>query len=339
MNAFNFVVAFFIPCFFTCDSVLEFPLAPPTQVLKSIDDSQKKLNDVQSLSINILFQSMDGGRTWQDISQGLPENVQEDGFFADDSEVYLRTKNGIFHSKSVSKKPLWEKEIFIDQRNTAIAFGINKVFAYNYDGRIFQRINTTGMWTPIYTNFQKKLVRTIFETTEGTVFVGCDSGLYKSGDSGKSWKHILDEGWVIKLVESNGVLLATGVKGIMRSTDDGEHWDWVVSEGGVGISVECFEGGFAAITYNTESKTRRMRISIDGGKTWQAIDAGLPPSESLASITKYGKYFICGHPDGIFRSSNNGKTWNMVLPSVDKKVYNLYTSKNVIYAVPRDFGC
>jgi hypothetical protein len=25
-----------------------------------------------------------------------------------------------------------------------------------------------------------------------------------------------------------------------------------------------------------------------------------------------GKYLICGHPDGIFRSSDMGKTWNIV---------------------------
>ena len=64
------------------------------------------------------------------------------------------------------------------------------------------------------------------------------------------------------------------MRGIIRSTDDGENWALVISEGGVGIDVEQIKGGFAAITYSSASKTRRVRTSYDGGKTWQPIDAG-----------------------------------------------------------------
>jgi photosystem II stability/assembly factor-like uncharacterized protein len=35
----------------------------------------------------------------------------------------------------------------------------------------------------------------------------------------------------MKLVASNGVLLAASQGGILRSTDDGEHWDRVLNEG------------------------------------------------------------------------------------------------------------
>ena len=152
----------------------------------------------------------------------------------------------------------------------------------------------------MYTNFQEKEVRTVFETAGGTVFIGCDNGLFKSTNSGKTWKQVHTGGWVMKLVESNGVLMATSQSGILRSTDDGENWDCVISEGGVGIAVERINGGFAAITYNTKSETRRVRTSYDGGKTWQPIDAGLPANLSIASIIQVGEYFFCGHPDRHF---------------------------------------
>ena len=121
--------------------------------------------------------------------------------------------------------------------------------------------------------------------------------------------------------------------------DDGENWNLVISEGGVGIVVEVINGGFAAITFNTESKTRRVRTSYDGGKTWQPIDDGLPASLSIASIVQVGEYFFCGHPTGIFRSSDKGKTWKLLLPSIWNKVFNLSVSGNVIYAIPRAGGC
>ena len=141
------------------------------------------------------------------------------------------------------------------------------------------------------------------------------------------------------LVESEGVLIGSGQKGIMRSTDNGEHWESVISEGGVGIAVERIDGGFAAISYNTSSKSRRIRISLDSGKTWSAIDKGLPPALFILSIKQMGKYLICGHPDGIFRSSDMGKTWSIVQSGADEKVFKIYTSGNTLYAVLGDFGC
>ncbi len=76
-------------------------------------------------------------------------------------------------------------------------------------GGIFQKTNGTGVWSPIFTNFQEKRVRSVFETAGGTIFIGSDRGLFKSTNSGKTWKHVHAGGLVGKLVESNGVLLAT----------------------------------------------------------------------------------------------------------------------------------
>lgn len=193
--------------------------------------------------------------------------------------------------------------------------------------------------------------------------------IFKSADGGQTWRDIGDAlpelksdlktaGWPKQnnVVKSEGVLIATGQKGIKRSTDNGEHWQWVVSEGGVGITVERIKGGFAAITYNTTSKSRRIRISLDSGKTWQAIDEGLPPSMFISSIKQKGRYLICGHSDGIFRSSDMGKTWNKVHPAVDEKefkllptwdsrptapkhVFRIHVSGDLLYAVAVSAGC
>jgi photosystem II stability/assembly factor-like uncharacterized protein len=304
----------------------------------SITDSQQKQNKNKSNAVNIVFKSTDGGQTWQDISEGLPENWQENDFFANDNGLYVRAENRIYHSSPNSKAPYWQKEISPNEPGS-ITPGNTGIFAYNYNGQVSQKINGTNIWSPLYTNFNVREIRTVFETAGGTVFIGCDRGLFKSTNSGKTWSQVHTGGWAMKLVESNGVLMATSQKGIMRSTDDGENWDYVISEGGVGIAVERIDGGFAAITYNTESNTRRVRTSYDGGKTWQPIDAGLPADESIASIIQVGEYFFCGHPNGIFRSSDKGKTWKLLLPSIESKVFNLFVSGNVIYAIPRSGGC
>ncbi len=156
--------------------------------------------------------------------------------------------------------------------------------------------------------------------------------------NGKTWNRT-QTGGGSKWVESGGVVLATCNRGIMRSVDDGKNWEPVISEGGVGIDVARIEGGFAAITYSSEAKSRRVRTSYDGGKTWQAIDAGLPPSMMISSVVQVDDFFFCGHPDGIYRSEDKGKTWQLIFPSLEGKVFNLKVTGKVIYAVPSAGGC
>ena len=333
----NLALFLLLPFAFAGDEPLEFPQ------LAGIADSQQQVKSAKAGTTNIVLKSTNDGETWQDIGEGLPENlladrIEKDAFFVNDNGLYLRAGNEIYHSKPNSTAPFWEKEIFPGKQGS-ITPGKTVTFEYNYNGEFIQKINGSTVWSPVYRNFQQKYVRTVFENGRGTVFIGSDNGLFKSTNTGNTWKQVLLGGWVGKLVESNGVLLATSQDGILRSTDGGENWDYVISEGGVGIAVERIDGGFAAITFNTQSQTRRVRTSYDGGATWQPIDAGLPPSLSIASIIQVGEYFFCGHPAGIFRSSDKGQTWQLLLPSVENKVFNLSVSHNVIYAILRSGGC
>ncbi|MDO3627789.1 exo-alpha-sialidase [Mucilaginibacter sp. BT774] len=345
-------------------------------VLKEKESGAKTTKGTKSRSVNIVLRSTDGGQTWQDISKGLPEKLQRTGMwshglFANDRGLYIRTGNGLYHSDPNSTTSFWTKEIFPGEQRE-IAPGKNGIFAYNFRGQFLQKINGKSDWSPMYTNFQEQAVRinrtidwmftnykekqvsSVFETTGGTIFIGSNNALYKSTNNGKTWKYVHVGGWVMKMVESNGVLLAASSQGILRSTDDGENWDRVISEGGSGVAVERIDGGFAAITYNTITKTNTVNISLDGGKTWNDIGEGLRSSLNssfikqifgfqsslyISSIKQAGKYLICSSSDGIFRSSDIGKTWTkLLLPSVENKGFDLSVSGNVIYAMPNK-GC
>ena len=346
----------FVPAIFLVLFLLNSFVKKEKEVVEETTEGTKTFNRNKSVPVNIVFKSTDGGKTWQDISEGLPEIEQPVNFFAGESDIYLHVKNVMYHSKSDFKTPVWEKENLPDPQSASIVFNRSGVMAFNNQGQIYQKMPAAETWSPIHTNFKTQRMRTIFETSDGTVFLGSNNALYKSADKGKNWKQVQNEGWVMNVVESEGVLIATGQKGIMRSTDNGEHWQWIISEGGVGIAVERIQGGFAAISYNTETKSRRIRISLDSGKTWQAIDEGLRPSSSISSIKQMGKYLLCGHPDGIFRSSDMGKTWDSVHPGADKvdkndfkfettwntepeNIFRIYVSGNVLYAVAGSAGC
>ncbi len=327
-------------CLVACQQIQEkaFPLAADLAMHSSTEPTQKCSEKAPTPTANIIFKSTDNGQTWQDVSAGLPDEESIDCFLAQNGEILLGNASGLYRSKATASNPVWEKEYMLDGEIFDVSAGQAGPYAFSSRNGFFQNISE-GIWMPVCASLKEQHFRTIFESLNGTLFVGSDNGIFKSTDHGKTWKHVFEDGWVIKMVESNGVLICTNQQGILRSTDGGEHWDLVVTEGGVGIDVDITDGGFTAITYNTSSKTRRVRISTDSGKTWNPIDAGLPPDASISTVRQVGKYMFCGHPEGIYRSADQGKTWELILPSIGKKVFNLSVSGNVIYAIPRSGGC
>ncbi|MAT54734.1 MAG: glycosyl hydrolase [Saprospirales bacterium] len=288
---------------------------------------------------NIIFKSTDAGQSWMDISSGLPADFQVSNFYAGEAELYLGAGKGIYCSDRGLMTPVWKELNAVKPNSTFVPAGNSGVFAFSYNGGFFRKLHGTDFWMQEFSSFTEKSLRTVYESNDGAVFIGCDNGLFKSTDQGATWKQVIEYGWVMRIVESDGVMLCQSQGGIQRSTDGGDNWEVVLNEGGVGIAVEVIENGFAAINFNTSSESRRIRVSYDGGTSWQAIDKGIPASLSIASIKQVGKYFFCGHPDGIFRSADNGKSWELLWPSIGEKVFNLEVVDGVIYAVAMDGGC
>lgn len=308
----------------------------------------------------VVFKSTDGGQTWQDISKGLPENLREDSirgnsFFANDKGLFLRVGNGLYHSTAKATAPFWTEEVFPDE-HSSIAPGKSGIFASNYWGINLKTTNGTSVWSPIFENFQEPRIRSTFETAGGTIFIGIDRGFFRSTDDGKTWKHVYAGGLVGHLAESDGVLVATSMRKIIRSTDNGENWEFATSEDGVAFDVKPIKGGFAAMTSTSASNPKGLMTSYDSGKTWQSIYSGLQDKVVIdsiwrtwndrpllkafqTSIIQVGENYFCTHPQGIFRSSDKGKTWKLLLPSVKDKIFRLFVSGNVIYAIPGRGGC
>ena len=308
----------------------------------------------------IVFKSTDGGQTWQDISNGLPENLQEDSirgnsFFVNDEGLFLRVGKEVYHSTPNGTVPFWAKEKFADERCN-MAPVRSRIGANYYWGVNLKMANGVSVWSPIFKNIPEPRMRTVFETAGGAIFIGTNIGLFKTANSGKTWKHAYAGGLVGHLAESNSVLVSTSMRKIIRSTDNGETWAPGISEGDLAFDVKRIKGGFAAITSSSETNTRKLRTSCDGGQTWQSIDGDLQHKVVIDSIwrtwndrprvqavmtliTQVGENYFSAHPDGVFRSTDEGKTWQLLLPSVKSKVFNLFVSGNVIYAISSKGGC
>lgn len=295
---------------------------------------------------NIIFQSTDGGQSWQDISAGLPKDLQAGCVFADGGEIFLGSDAGLYRSSAAPATPDWQKEIFIDNRITNIFPGRSGPYVCCYGGGLFQEILHTGIWQAMHNTLNDWTVRTVLETPDEsrTLFVGCDSGIFKSTDRGNSWNQVFAGGMVSSLVAADGILIGSASRGVLRSTDNGEHWDWMLTEDGAALKTAYIQGRLVSISSAEgpwkeiiagRGKPGRLRMSADNGKTWQRIDLGgcLVPVRNIFDVKLAGEYLFCSCDAGIFRSADWGKSWELVLPSTNGSFRELAVSGQVIYAV------
>lgn len=338
--------------FFSCNRAPELPKASPLP-----DSLQNQKTDKPVIPITV-FRSADSGQTWQDISNGLPENLRKDGIsgdsiFSNDNGLFLNIGSERYHSTVNATAPFWSKEI-PPLKHSKIGAGKSGIFAFPYYGVNVKTTNGTSLWSPVFENLYEPRIRSVFESANGAIFIGIDKGFFKTADNGKTWKQVHAGSLVGNMTESNGVLLATSNRRIIRSADNGENWELVKTEAAVSWDVKPINGGFAAITAGSEKGTRSLCTSYDAGKTWQPIETGnkvfidsiwrtwnnRPGVKTFyISITRIGENLIGVHPDGIFKSTDKGKTWTLLLPSKDGKFFNLFGSGKVIYAITSNGGC
>lgn len=311
---------------------------------------------------NIIFKSTDDGKSWEDISAGLPLKFDPWSLYANQDEVLLGYEKGIFSASTFSSTPQWQKEIYLKKSVSVIIPGQSGPYAGSYNEDFFQKMSGTGVWIPVYTSLHGKTVRTIFEAKNGHVFVGCENGILKSTDKGKTWQMVFNDGMVTSLLEKDNVLLAGTSKGIIRSIDDGKLWVPVLTEDGPTQSIKIINGQLMAISHgvrsqkdvdeNTYMTSNTIRSSEDSGKSWKLTYKNLAPFHymfnmqdnqspvrTINDIVTSNKYIFCSIEKGIFRSDDQGKNWELVLPSGENTIFDLAVSGNVVYAVKVFRGC
>ena len=303
---------------------------------------------------NLIFKSEDGGQTWQDISAGLPQKLSVGRAYATSQEILLATNDNLYHGTLDGSKISWTNELLFDLGITGFYQGKNGLYVSGYRSGLFLKVLGTEVLMPLHNTLEDKTVRCVLEAPDGALFVGCESGVYKSTDGGNNWKHVVSGTGANSFASAEGVLICGTYEGLLRSTDGGETWENVLSEDFSAYGTSFVDGRFIAITQGgkwQDHPTNRLRSSIDGGKTWQRMDESLasskyhftgessvPTIENINDLKKAGQYLFCSTDAGVFRSADWGKTWEPIFELDGNMFINLTVSGNTIYAIPGS-GC
>ncbi len=341
--------------FTACQSQENASVAVSNANFKAVAVSQKSLEKPMPVASNIVFQSADGGQTWQDVSEGLPVNLTVSRVYADEGKILLSNDKALYRSDVSSIAPVWEDALYFEVGISGFFSGKVGPYFTSYEHGFFKNIPGTNVLIPLHNGLKDKTVRAGLETSDGAILIGCESGIFKSTDEGNTWKQVFFEFGVNSFAEAAGVLICATAKGLLRSTDGGENWERVLSGDGSAWGTAYLNGRFVAITQGAgkwgDDSPNQLRMSADGGKTWQRMDENLfstqllynrevsdLPAGMINDLKQVGKYLFCSTNDGIFRTSDWGKNWEPVFTDSGLKMLQLIVSGNVIYAI-KVVGC
>ena len=298
-----------------------------------------------------VWQSDDGGATWQPISDhfvadGRVEINHLSALDADADTLWVTGfsfQQGPVGSFSYDGGQSWQmiEDPYVRSARLMEAWrhGHHVWFAINDNPSSCFRtsLDYGGTWSPPV-ELPMSYVSRMYQdpTQDSTLYLtgqyhGSEGGLVRSTDLGTTWTLVLpihelfgvSDAWVADVVRmANGELLTTAFGyarqlWVMVSADEGQTWDSVTTLQGLPFEQRLIEDtetpGRIFMTFPSEGGILR---SDDYGRTWEAVSGGLPnvlafPEDLYQNPFSRALYAIY-MLNGIYRSNDHGNTWQVV---------------------------
>ena len=305
---------------------------------------------------NIIYQSPDGGQSWDDISNGLPADVQVNAVNTRQGAIYLGSRNGVLYYSNDQQPISWQSEeiydifrqaagLFPKQPVTGIFPGQTYMYAAVYESGIFRKAPGSHFWEPASEGLNEININDIMEMPDGSLIVCTHNGVFRSEKTGE-WTPVFSKGWTSNLTQNGSTLIAFCEKGLLRSGDNGQHWEVVLPSKEIVYRVREMEGKWVAIRQNDPQNAAitppMVQVSDDDGLTWAPLSELLLPAPEVYDLQSANGYWFCTHAAGISRSSDGGNTWELVLahPTGDPmKRFQIVVTDHSLLAVLKWDGC
>jgi photosystem II stability/assembly factor-like uncharacterized protein len=292
------------------------------------------------------MRSTDGGKTWEDLSDGLPVHMKLPNVGVKNNQIHLGLGSTLYVGTGAPLGLSWAKhETNLNVDISQIFYSRSGVLIGIYGEGLYRELLAgSGVWAPLTGTLPDNTIRTFIERSNGHMLAGTESGVFRSTDGGAHWDKVLNTPQINGVFEHEGVLIATYYTGIARSTDDGTTWEKVFSQPMTfPYQVRPYENGLMGlIEYQHEDfkqNTCAITTSTDGGKTWKIDNLGFDSkSYQVGSFVQSGQNLLMSHNKGISRSADGGKTWELVYPLEEEGNYRLIIDGGVVYAA-YFFGC
>jgi photosystem II stability/assembly factor-like uncharacterized protein len=287
---------------------------PAQQTLYACVTSTKDYSVGSRLPESGLFRESPTG--WQHAGYNHPFLTAIDYDAADPSIIYLSAGNALIRAADHGKT--WKfltgsdvtelRDVSVD-RNTIY-------FAHSHGIRVSHDRGAT--WQEIGGGLHRKYTEAlrVDRTKSGVLLAGGEEGIFRSDDSGTSWRIAGAAGFQITRIAQSPhdpcEWLATTQKGgLFASHDCAKTFE---SVGRIGINRNLVD-----IAYDPVDPKRvavvgwgpGVLLSEDAGKTWQPRNTGLPRLEVMSVVFDHrGRIYASVNEEALYLSDNGGKSWS-----------------------------
>lgn len=262
------------------------------------------------------FLSTDNGVSWTNTDLG--EYINELAVSGNTVFAGVR-ENGIYSTPDNGSN--WSQLPWGNQSASCLTFSGNNIYA-GTKSRVYRSDDNGLNW--IRTSFN---VQDIYSLAAygSTILVSTNTGVYKSDNYGSNWiqSGLSDRKVLSLLVRGYEIFAGTDSHGLYRSTNNGSNWvNYNLSN--CTVPVLATSGGrvFAGTAQDTIYYS-------DNGTDWTMVFYFIWSISSMAVSNNrvfIGSSYPVPWTPSIYRSLNNGITWDQMFPSANPPIYCLAAS-------------
>jgi photosystem II stability/assembly factor-like uncharacterized protein len=284
-----------------------------------------------------VYRSTNNGDEWIEVNSGF-DNATVLCLTTNDSSYIFAGINGNGIHRATAYNSAWTKSSqgMTDPFVWALATNSNNVLFAATIYENYRSIDGGNNWIPMPDTPQ---FWTYTTTNNGDVYAS-GGGIFQSTDDGLNWNLVssLSELGFCSVLSTNdsGHIFAGCRNGIYRSTDNGQNWirftvdpvDSFVFSIGIGTDGHIFAG-----VHDNGWVHCNVYKSVDNGEHWIQSNNGLQDRQALSfAVNTIGHLFVATNSDGVYRSIDDGETWEPFGLGQQCILCLLMDSKGYLYA-------
>lgn len=258
-----------------------------------------------------------GTGSWRHFGFNHPFLAALDYDPADPATIYLAAGNGLIRAADHGRKwTILTGSDITEIRDVSVAHEAIYI-AHSHGIRVSRDRGET--WREIGAGLRRRFTESLRadRQREGVLIAGGEEGLFRTEDEGKTWKLAGAAGFQILHIEQSPHdpcfwLAASQGGGLFASHDCARSFE---NSGNIGVGRNLYD-----VQFDSASPDRialagwgvGFAISLDGGKSWQQRNTGLPRPDvwSVAlDPVNHTRVYVSIHEEAIYRSDDNGVSW------------------------------